>query len=303
MTLATDLLPLYLVVAAGFLLGKFVRFDSAAISAALVYVITPVTVGYGVAVAPHHDEYLLIPVLYFLISLAMSLIFYGIGRLVWQGSEKNLLGAAAGSGNTGFFGLPLVLMVAGPEGLSIVAFVIMGGALYQSTCGYYIIARGHLAAKDALLQVAKLPLLYAFVLGLVINRLDYRFGAAANGVFEDVKGTYVILGMMVIGTILATADRTAFDLKFTALAFIAKFAAFPALVGATIFLDDRVTHIFDRPVHTVLVLLSVVPMASLTINYAALLKTKPEKIAITVTASTVFALVYVPVFVAIALRT
>lgn len=299
MSLAAELFPLYLVIAAGFVLGKIMKIDAKTISGVLVYVIVPATVFYGVAVAPHNDAYLALPALYFGASVIMSALFYGIGRIFWTGSEKNLLSAAAGSGNTGFFGLPMVLIIAGQEGLSIVAFIIMGGALYQSTCGYYIIARGSLDARDAVMRVVKLPMLYAFFAGLLVNRSGYPIPASALELLNDVKGTYVVLGMMVIGTVLAGADASAFDPLFTALAFAAKFVAFPLLIGAGVWYDTQVSQVFSDKVHTVLLLLSAVPMASLTINFAALLKAKPEKIAVTVTASTVFALVYIPVFVAL----
>lgn len=94
----------------------------------------------------------------------------------------------------------------------------------------------------------------------------------------------------------------AHDTKFTSLAFLAKFIGYPALIGGFVFLDSAYFELFDTRVHTVMMLLAIVPMAANTITYAAFLKAHPEKAAVTVMASTLFALLYIPIFISIFLK-
>jgi predicted permease len=57
--------------------------------------------------------------------------------------------------------------------------------------------------------------------------------------------------------------------------------------------------LYDDKVIDVLLVLSVTPIASNTVAFAAKLKAHPEKAALTVLLSTLFALVYIPIFVSI----
>ncbi len=290
---------LYLIVAVGFLAGKKLKIDRSTIATLLIYIITPVIIFYGVVVAPVSNTYLLLPVVFFVTATLLSLIFYEVGKLFWKTNEKNLLSAAAGSGNTGYFGLPLVLALTGEGGLSIAVFCLLGTTLYESTRSYYILAKSHVSPRESIAMVLKLPLLYAFILGLIANRAGFVIEGDLLEVFSYFKGAYVVLGMMIVGIALAAANIRAFDLRFTLLAFIAKFVGYPALIGGFVVLDATIFNLFTQNTHTVMMLISIVPMAANTISYAMLLKTHPEKAALTVMASTIFALLYIPLFVAL----
>lgn len=302
-TLVTDILPLYLIVGIGYFAGRRLGINRDTIAPLLIYIISPAVIFYGVATAPIQNQYLLLPVVFYAVGLFLSFVFYEIGKLFWPSTnEKNLLSASAGSGNTGYFGLPLVLAITGEAGLSIAVFCLIGSLLYEATRVYYVIARGHATAKEAAIRALRMPIIYAFTLGLIANRLGVQFGGGLDDAFGYFKGAYVVFGMMIIGVVLATTTRAAFDLKFTVLAFIAKFLCLPLLIGAFVLLDSAYFHMFDSLVHTVMLILSIVPMAANMISYATLLKAHPQKVALTVIASTIFALVYIPVFVSIFLR-
>jgi predicted permease len=244
----------------------------------------------------------LLPLIFFVVANLLSFIFYEIGKLFWQTNEKNLLSAAAGSGNTGYFGLPLVLSLFGDKGLSIAVFCLLGTILYESTRNYYILAKSHATAREALLKVLKLPSFYAFVLGLIVNRLGLTIDGWLLETFTYFKGAYVVFGMMIIGIVLASATKGHFDMKFTGLAFIAKFIGYPSLIGLFVILDSTTFGLFSTQVHSIMMLLSIVPMAANTVTYAAFLKTHPEKAALTVMASTIFALLYVPAFITLIIK-
>lgn len=302
LSLVVKVFPLYVMVFAGYVAGKLIKLSRETIASLLIYVIAPVVFFYGVAIAPVNNAYLLLPILFFIVANVLSLTFYRVGKLFWKTSEKNLLSAAAGSANTGYFGLPLVLALVGEQGLSIAIFCLLGTSLYESTRSYYVLARSNASAKEAVMKVLKLPIIYAFILGLIVNRLGVTIDGSILEAFVYFKGAYVVFGMMIIGLVLATANKGHFDTKFTSLAFLAKFIGYPALIGGFVFLDSAYFELFDTRVHTVMMLLAIVPMAANTITYAAFLKVHPEKAAVTVMASTLFALLYIPIFISIFLK-
>jgi len=302
LTLLDKIYPLYLIVGMGYIAGRFLKTDRGTISSLVIYMIAPVVIFNGVATAPHNNSYLLLPVVFYFVGLTLSILFYYVGGFFWQTSERNLLGFIAGTGNTGYFGLPLIIALFGKSGLSIAVFATLGLVLYESTRGYYIIARSHSTAKEAAIKVVKLPIIYAFIAGIVINRLNIHFGSSLTTAITYFTGAYTVFGMMIIGIGLATVTRATLDKSFTYISFIAKFVGFPALMGLLVYLDSSILHLFNNEVHKIVMILAIAPMASNTVTYATHLKAHPEKAALTVAFSTVFALVYIPLFISIFLQ-
>lgn len=301
-TLVDKIYPLYLIVVLGFIAGRYLKADRTTVSSLLIYIIAPVVVFHGVATAPDNNAYFLLPVIFFAVACLLSLLFFFIGGFFWKTSERNLLSFIAGSGNTGYFGIPLSLALFGPKGLSIAVFSTLGLILYESTRGYYIIAKSHASAKEAAYKVLRLPVIYAFLLGVIASRLDVVFSGSLASVFTYFTGAYTVFGMMILGMALSAATRSTFDKTFTAIGFAAKFLCYPLAIGALVYLDSTFFHLFESEVHKVMMVLSIAPMATNTVTYATYLKAHPEKAAFTVMASTLFALIYIPVFISIFLK-
>lgn len=300
--LLAKIFPLYLLIAAGFFAAKKLKIDRDAVATVLIYIILPVVIFNGVATAPAGNTYLLLPLVFFVISCGLGVLFYKLGGLFWQTAEKNVLGFAAGHGNVGYFGLPLVLGVLGPQAQSIAILSVLGFMLFESTLGYYLIAKGQATAKEAVFNVLKLPLIYAFIFGLIVNKSGLVFSAPIQDLMTNIRGAYVVFGMMIIGIGLASVTRAAFDKKFTLLAFAAKFICYPIAVALFVALDNSALNLFDTETHQVMFLISIVPLASNTVAYAVRLKAHPEKAAFAVLLSTIFALFYIPFFIALFLK-
>jgi predicted permease len=302
LTLLDKIYPLYLIVALGYIAGKFLKADRDTVSSLLIYIIAPAVVFYGVSTAPDNSAYLLLPVIFFIVACGLSFIFFSIGSFFWKTSERNLLSFIAGTGNTGYFGIPLVLALFGQKGLSIAVFSTLGLILYESTRGYYIIAKSHATAREALLKVIKLPVIYAFILGLIASRLEVTFSNSLTAAFVYFTGAYTVFGMMILGIALSAVTRATFDKTFTLVSFVAKFFGFPVVIGVLTYLDKAYLGIFSSEVHKVMLILAITPMATNTVTYATYLKAHPEKAAFTVMISTLFALVYIPIFIAVFLQ-
>lgn len=301
-TLVDKIYPLYLIIGLGYLAGRILKADRTTVSSILIYIIAPVVVFYGVATAPDNNAYLLLPVIFFFVACLLSVLFFYLGGFFWKTSERNLLSFIAGTGNTGYFGIPLTLALFGQKGLSIAVFATLGLILYESTRGYYIIARSHATAREALNKVLRLPVIYAFLLGIVASRFDVTFSESLTSAFSYFTGAYTLFGMMILGITLSAVTRATFDKTFTAISFAAKFICYPLAIGALVYIDKTLLHLFEPEVHAVTMILSIAPMATNTVTYAAYLKAHPEKAAFTVTLSTLFALVYIPLFIAVFLK-
>lgn len=284
------LVPLYFIIVLGFISGRVLSISKEHLAKLLIYIITPLIVFHGTFSTKISINVVLIPISFFVIASAICMLFFWIGKLVFNGSEKNLLAFAAAAGNTGYFGLPVALALFGQETLSIVVLCILGVILFENSLGFFITARGRHTPKEAFVKLVKLPSIYAFILGIAANMLHMNFGANYLVFVEMFKGAYSVLGMMLIGLGLASAGTFEFDWKFNILSVFAKFIIWP-LAGMLIIYIFK----FGGDAAKVILLLSSVPVAANTVAYATELKVHPQKAAMAVFLTTIIAAIFIPI--------
>ncbi|HBY73942.1 MAG TPA: transporter [Candidatus Kerfeldbacteria bacterium] len=291
------LIPLYGFILLGFIIGRKLKPDLESIAKVVIYGIIPLVILHGTATAPLNVGVLILPIVIFCIAGLIAIVALHIGRRLWSDVTANLFGFAAGNGNTGYFGLPLAIALFPESTVSIMIMAILGMVLYENTVGFYITARGHHTASEAFGKVIRLPTVYAFIVGLILNLINIPIGQAVTDVAMQVRGAYTVIGMMIIGLGLAKITHLAKDGKFVLSTLLAKFVVWPAVAAAVIFLDRHTVQLFSEEVYAVLTLISIVPMAANTVSYAEALRTHPEKAALAVFVSTLVALLVIPVMV------
>lgn len=284
-------------IALGYIAGKTLDTSRDTISRIMFFLINPIIIFNGVLNVELDPSILSLPILTFTLSTGLCLFFYKITKNVWSDSSRNLMAFSAGSGNTGYFGLPVALLLFNDEGEGVYILSLLGITLYENSIGYYILAKGTHPASDCIKKVMRLPSIYAFFGALILN----YSGISIPEVFADfmghIKGTYTVLGMMIIGLGLSSLTHFKADYKYIGLTFLAKFLVWPMLILLFIALDDIWFHLYDASAHQALILISIVPIAVNTVIVASLLKSQPEKAAAAVVLSTIFALFYVPFMV------
>lgn len=302
LTLLFKIIPLYIIILLGFIAGKYLDVKKESVATLVIYLIAPVIFFNGVFTTHISLSSLSLPFLVFAICCFIALLFYFIGNLFWKDSTKNILSFISPDGNNGYFGLPIALLIFPDSLIGLYIFAGLGMLLYENTLGFFIAARGQHTIKESLTKLLKLPLIYAVALGLLANVSGLRFGSIYADTITNVKGAYIILGMMIIGLGLSGIKQYKFDILFTGLAFLAKFFAWPLLVALIILTDKNLLNFYSPDIYKILILLSVIPIAANTVSFATLLKSHPEKVSIAVLLSTIFALFYVPFAVTIFIK-
>ena len=298
LTLILKIIPLYLIILLGFIAGKYLNAKKETLASLLIYIIAPIIVFNGVLTTKISVSALSLPVVFYVLACLTCFIFYKIAGYIWKDSTKNILGFTAGTGNTGYFGLPVAYAIFSQDLIGLVILSLLGFILYENSLGFFITARGHHSTKESLMKVLKLPTIYAFFLGLLVNLSGIQFGQVYVDTIAGFRGAYTVLGMMIIGLGLARISVYKFDFKFTGLAFFAKFIWWPLLVLGVIFIDSLFFNLYDASIHKVMILMSIVPLAANTVAFATELKAQPEKASLAVLLSTLFALFYIPLIVA-----
>jgi predicted permease len=298
-SLAVKLVPLYLLVGIGFALGRFLDVNAREIGKLALFVLSPAVVFKGFANARLDGAMLALPLVVLALACGVALIARPLAGRLWQDGRERIAAFTAATGNTGFFGIPACLSLIGPDSLPYVVLVSFGATAYENSLGFFVVSRAESGVRPALMRVLKYPGLHACWLGVAVNLGGVSLPAAVPQTIDLLAGGFSAVGMMIVGLGLAGITRMRLDWGFIAFAFAWKFLAWPLMAMAFVALDRGWLHAFGPVAHQVLLVESLVPMAAVTVVHATLRDIHPDSAAVAVAASTLFALLWLPVVFAV----
>jgi predicted permease len=294
-SLLLKLFPLYMIILLGYIAGRFFETSEKTSANLLINIIIPViTFGY-IAEIPFKMSTIAIPITICLVSLFLGISFNYLSKSLSKDSTANLVALSASTGNFGYFGIPLFILIFGRNGLGIYMLAIAGFTFYMLTIGYYIIARGKYDIKSSIYRVIKLPPIYAAIAGLIVSVFDWSLPQMFMTTIENFRGAYVVLGSMMVGLGISHLKMDSIDFKYLAITFIGKFIIYPFFVFLIIKTDQLILHLFEETFYQVLFVFSVVPLMVNVVIYAKHVDVQSEKAAAGVFISTIFALIYIPI--------
>lgn len=299
--LFTNLLPLYILIAVGYGAGRFFEVDRRTLANFAIYICVPVVIFGFVVDLDLRPEWALLPFIVFGVFTGMAFGALMLGKRVFQDERANLVALCSAHSNTGYFGLPLVLLIFhdDPKWVGVYMFMLLGNAIFEAVVSYYIAARGRFTVKQSLKRVAKFPTIYAIALGLVVNVAHIKMPEMFYLYWGYFKGAYVIAGMMIIGAALAKVKKLVIAPRFLTFAFTGKFIVWPLMAWILIILDRDIFHLFSHEVYQLFFLMAIVPQGANIAAFATQMDLKPEKAASTVLLGTLFALFYIPLVMAL----
>ncbi|PAV26596.1 transporter [Tamilnaduibacter salinus] len=297
LALLYELLPVYILVALGWVAGQYLSASGRHIAGIMLYIVTPAVVFSGVMEAPLSPGVLLLPLLTFGLCLTVALLVRPLASHWVRDGSGAVLPLAVGTGNTGYFGIPVALLLFGEQGLALYIVCMLGTTLFENSVGFYLAARGRFSVRDCLVRVARLPTVYAFGLAAVVNLSGGAIPEVFVPLFDNLRGAYSVFGMMIIGMSITSFRGLVGNPRFTALAFFGKFLLWPMLAMAFWWLDSHVFGLYESAVYQAVFLISITPIAANTVVIATLLETAPRQAAGTALLSTLFSLIYIPLMV------
>lgn len=292
--------PLYINIVLGYISTKFLDVKRESIANILIYILGPIVVFSATLSVKIDLSILFLPVFLYLFCSIIAFLSLFIWGKSWNDPTGNILAFSAGTGNTGYFGIPLAIIFFPPYLADIYIFTVLASLLYESTSGFYVTAKGNFTVKQSLMKMLRLPILYAFVLGIICNLIGVQIPEAISAYTGQFKGAYGILGMMMLGMGLIGLQRGSdLDAKFISITFILKFIFWPLAMLAVIYIDKTYIMFLNEDLYKVLFLFSIVPLAGNTVTLAVLLNAKPQKASFTVILSTIVSILYIPIVLAL----
>lgn len=294
--LLSKISPLYANIIIGYILTRYLKVRRDYVAFILIYILGPIVIFFATLSIEINLQLLFLPI--FVFVFGSSIAFYILHKYKndWKDASINTLAFTCGTGNTGYFGIPLAMILLSPENANIFIFATLASLLYENTTGFYVTAKGSFTARQSIVKIIRLPLLYAFIAGLTLNFSGVEIPEFVIPYFEIIKWIFGILGMMMLGMGMKGFNlEEDMDKKYIKIAYFFKFVFWPATILSIIFVDKNFFGLLNKDIYDVLFLFSIVPLAGNTITLAVLLNAKPQKASFTVLLSNLISIIYIPI--------
>lgn len=226
----TVILPVFIIIALGYLLERRLNLDVRPISRVIFYALAPCLVFSSTATsAVSGADIWKIVSFVLLTTLAMGLFSWTVARALrfGQAMESAFLLATLFV-NSGNYGLSVNLFAFGQTGLERAAIFFTVSALLTNSIGVYLASRGRASALDALHNVLKVPIVYGALAGFAVNLAALTVPEPVAKAIGLVGGASVPLMLLLVGVQLARTSLAS-ELKVIGLATFMRLAVAPAV--------------------------------------------------------------------------
>ncbi len=226
----TNILPIFVVIGAGYTLARALRLEAKPFSRLAFYVLAPcLTFVSLVQNRINGDELGRIVLFISLSTLAVGVITWLIARVLRLSRPvESALLLSTIFVNCGNYGIPLNLFAFGEsaQARAIVYLVVL--ATLSNTVGVYLAARGRASGRQALRNLVKVPLVYAVLLAGVVSISGITVPEPVFKAIELIGSASVPVMLLILGMQLAQTSITR-HLKITSLATFIRLIVAPIL--------------------------------------------------------------------------
>lgn len=237
-TFANNILPIILLSAAGFALGKLLHIDARSLGRVVFYVFSPVLI-FDLLVQNQLEigEAAIVIVFALCFIMMMGLLTLLLGSLLKL--ERTALVSIVITtmfANTGNYGLPLVSFAFGEQALSYAGIYFVTTTLLFYTLGVFLASLGHMSFREAILGLFRIPTMYAVLLAILINALHIQIPMPLSRAVELAAGGTIPLMLILLGVQLTSLELSG-DQRALRLSVMLRMAIAPlaALLFAVLF--------------------------------------------------------------------
>jgi predicted permease len=224
------ILPVFLIIALGYLLERWLGLDRRSISRVIFYALAPCLVFSSTATsAVSGADMGKIVSFVLLTTLAMGLLSWAVTKaLRFSRAMESAFLLTTLFVNSGNYGLPINLFAFGQAGLERATVFFTASALLTNSIGVYLASRGQASGLDALRNVFKVPIVYGALAGFVVNLATIPVPEPVAKAVDLVGGASVPLMLLLVGMQLARTSLVG-ELKVIGLATFVRLVVAPAV--------------------------------------------------------------------------
>ncbi len=275
-----SILGIYLFIAVGF--GAKWSFkekiDDRTITLLSIYFLQIFLTFWGLLKRPIDTELLLAPSLYLAITIISLLLMIPFARVLFKDTkERSIATVAALIGNTGNLGIPLGIALFGEVCVPYLTLINLVNIFVAYTLGVFYYSRGEFSVRESLLNIVKLPVLWAAMVAIALNIAGYHPSDAVDKTL--MMGAYASMTMQLVlfGIYLYGIKMGEINLRLTAWVNGTKFILIPLIALVVL---GMVT--MSPMVKGMLFLELIVPLAIANVNLASLYNCSPKTVTVQV---------------------
>jgi predicted permease len=227
-----NILPVFIAAGLGYLLDKKFHLDVKTISRASFYVLAPCLIFTSlIRSSVSEEEFGRIILFEILVTAILLTTTWGVARLARLTREQeSALLLSVLFVNAGNYGLSVNLFAFGQEALARAILFFVGSTVLMNTLGIFLASRGRADVKTALLNVFKVPVVYAVALAFVVRSLPWSVTETSWFRALDTVGRAAVPVMLLLLGIQLGRNSLGRSLKRVSMATFLRLALAP-LVG------------------------------------------------------------------------
>ncbi|NDJ54216.1 MAG: hypothetical protein GYB68_14185 [Chloroflexi bacterium] len=198
--------PIFILVAIGFVLRKLIELEIRTLTRLLFYVIAPVVVFLEIVDAELSGgdvfDIILFVVIHRVVLLILALVFF---RQNVTDRQRPVLVLGTIFINGGYYGIPLLLLTVGESALPIIIVVILTQTLVLNSAGILYLSAGQSSLRESIGRLASIPLIWAIILGISFGLLQVVLPQPIRVPLDNIRAGFSAIALITIGAQLAEA--------------------------------------------------------------------------------------------------
>ena len=265
---------LYIFILLGYLakLSFKEKIDDKTITLINVYFLQVFLTFWGLLIRPIDVTLLYAPSIYLGIVALVILISAFVAKLLFENKkEYSIATVAAIIGNTGNLGIPINIAIFGEESIPYTTVVNLVNVFVVYTIGVYYYSRGTFDSKTSLLNIVKLPILWAAIIAIFLSVYEVQIHSSIMnmlmmGAYASMTMQLFLFGIYLYGTKIKEISKT---LVIWVLTF--KFILLPAVAFIVL-----VNIELDPMIKGIIFIELMMPLAVANVNLASLYDCSPR---------------------------
>ena len=271
-----SLLSVYFFVLLGVLSKVFFKdkIDSKTVTLLSVYFLQPFLTFWGLTKEKIDSSLIEAPIIYLAIVLSMLFLLYFVSFFIFSDrKERNVFTIASLIGNTGNLGIPLGIALFGEISIPYTTLINIANVFVVYSFGTYFYSRGNFDALKSLLNVVKIPILWAAVFAIIVNIYSIHIPSYIENSLKMGAYASIVIQLMLFGIYLYSVKVKSINLKLTIFTVIVKFIVLPLVTYMVL------SFLSIEPLLKGILLMSLMmPLAVANINLAALYDSLPREV-------------------------
>jgi len=271
-----SVLGIYLFIAVGFIAKMSFKeqINDKTITILSVYFLQIFLTFWGLLKRPIDETLLLAPAAYLIVViLALGLTFALVRILFKEQKERSIATVAALIGNTGNLGIPLGIAIFGEESIPYTTVVNLVNVFVVYTIGVYFYSRGSFSVKDSVINIIKLPILWAALIAIILNLNAYTPGPILDKTLQMGAYASMVMQLLLFGIYLYSVKIRSISRLLIGWVVGVKFLLLPLTALIVLYFLPM-----NSMVKGIVFLELIMPLAVANVNLASLYNCRPRDV-------------------------